>query len=183
MARPMNCSRGPVPAATPSPGGDDLIVRLFVMLCEARRSSGTDRVALLNRVQRDLDELIDQAQLRAPAGLAKLLEAPPVTGHHVFERQLPYAARPTQGHKPAWQAKLTWAAGRKASGFDSLTTREREIIAHLVGGAANKEIARALAITDATVKVHIRTILRKLGLKNRTQVALYAVERTGPGVS
>jgi DNA-binding NarL/FixJ family response regulator len=56
---------------------------------------------------------------------------------------------------------------------------EREVeVAMLVGaGATNREIAHRLYITEGTAKNHISKILRKLGLRDRTQLALYAVER------
>jgi DNA-binding NarL/FixJ family response regulator len=51
-------------------------------------------------------------------------------------------------------------------------------VAKLVGtGATNREIAHRLYITEGTAKNHISKILRKLGLRDRTQLALYAVER------
>ena len=57
-----------------------------------------------------------------------------------------------------------------------LSLREIEIIRCLADGAPNKVIARHLDISEATVKVHIKTILRKLGLSNRTQAALWAIQ-------
>lgn len=59
----------------------------------------------------------------------------------------------------------------------SLSSREEEILRCLVDGEPNKVISRRLNITDATVKVHIKAILRKLRVKNRTQAAIWAVER------
>lgn len=56
-----------------------------------------------------------------------------------------------------------------------LSSREVEILSCLVDGDANKVISRRLHITDATVKVHIKAILRKLRVKNRTQAAIWAV--------
>lgn len=53
--------------------------------------------------------------------------------------------------------------------------RAVEIIRCLAGGCSNKLIARSLGITESTVKVHMKAILRKLELANRTQVALWAV--------
>lgn len=53
--------------------------------------------------------------------------------------------------------------------------RAIEIIRGLAGGGSNKLIARNLGITESTVKVHLKSILRKLELANRTQVALWAV--------
>jgi two-component system, NarL family, nitrate/nitrite response regulator NarL len=55
-----------------------------------------------------------------------------------------------------------------------LSKRETSILRLLMHGASNKVIARQLVITEATVKVHIKAILRKLTLHNRTQAALWA---------
>lgn len=56
-----------------------------------------------------------------------------------------------------------------------LTDREVEILGRLVHGDANKIISRRLQITEATVKVHVKAILRKLKVMNRTQAAIWAV--------
>jgi two-component system, NarL family, nitrate/nitrite response regulator NarL len=55
-----------------------------------------------------------------------------------------------------------------------VSNREQAILKLLVQGASNKHIARQLNIAEATVKVHIKGILRKLGVSNRTQAALWA---------
>ena len=57
-----------------------------------------------------------------------------------------------------------------------LSEREIQILNGLVKGHANKVIARACDITEATVKVHIRSILRKIRVGNRTQAAIWALE-------
>ena len=54
-----------------------------------------------------------------------------------------------------------------------LSRREEEVLGHLVAGQPNKSIARNLDVSDATVKVHVKAILRKLHLANRTQAALW----------
>jgi two-component system nitrate/nitrite response regulator NarL len=56
----------------------------------------------------------------------------------------------------------------------SLSKREEAILRLLMEGGSNKMIARRLVITEATVKVHIKAILRKLRLHNRTQAAMWA---------
>lgn len=56
---------------------------------------------------------------------------------------------------------------------DPLTVRERQVAELIAAGAANREIATALYITEGTVKNHVSSILRKLGLRDRTQLALY----------
>ena len=60
--------------------------------------------------------------------------------------------------------------------FSSLTPRELEILHHLAEGQSNKEIARDLGITDGTVKLHVRSILRKLQVRSRVEAAVIAVE-------
>jgi two-component system nitrate/nitrite response regulator NarL len=55
-----------------------------------------------------------------------------------------------------------------------LSARELSVVHRLRDGLSNKEIARALGITEATVKVHVKAILRKAQVRNRTQVAMWA---------
>lgn len=59
----------------------------------------------------------------------------------------------------------------------NLSSREVEILRCLVDGDSNKIISRRLQIADSTVKVHIKAILRKLRMTNRTQAAIWAVNR------
>ncbi|WP_052955146.1 LuxR C-terminal-related transcriptional regulator [Microvirga vignae] len=58
-----------------------------------------------------------------------------------------------------------------------LSARETEILGCLKEGASNKLIARKLDITEATIKVHVKSILRKIGASNRTQAAMWASQR------
>ncbi|MBT3165176.1 response regulator transcription factor [Streptomyces sp. Vc74B-19] len=57
----------------------------------------------------------------------------------------------------------------------SLTEREREVLGLIADGRANREIARALVLSEKTVKTHVSNILMKLDLADRTQAALWAV--------
>jgi two-component system nitrate/nitrite response regulator NarL len=59
----------------------------------------------------------------------------------------------------------------------NLSDREMQILCCLVSGDANKVIARQLLITEATVKAHVKTVLRKLRVTNRTQAAIWAFTR------
>jgi two-component system, NarL family, nitrate/nitrite response regulator NarL len=64
-----------------------------------------------------------------------------------------------------------------------LSSRELAILRTLMEGASNKVIARRLVITEATVKVHMKAILRKLRLQNRTQAAIWARNYLGEQLS
>ncbi len=68
-----------------------------------------------------------------------------------------------------------------------LSVREAQILGCLTEGASNKIIARKFDVTEATVKVHVKAILRKIGAANRTQAAMWASERlprrSGPSVN
>lgn len=61
--------------------------------------------------------------------------------------------------------------------FIPLSTREMEVLSHMTGGMSNKEIAALLGISYQTVKNHVSAILRKLGVEDRTQAAIYALRR------
>jgi two-component system nitrate/nitrite response regulator NarL len=67
-------------------------------------------------------------------------------------------------------------APRPVAPFAELTPRELDILEHVAVGLSNKMIARALSITDGTVKLHVKAILRKLGLHSRVEAAVLAVE-------
>lgn len=63
------------------------------------------------------------------------------------------------------------------SPIDDLTPRESEILGLLAEGQSNKVIARNLGISDGTVKLHVKAILRKLGIHSRVEAAVIAVEQ------
>jgi two-component system, NarL family, nitrate/nitrite response regulator NarL len=69
------------------------------------------------------------------------------------------------------------AAPAPASGLEELTDREREILEHIAIGRTNKEVGRALGITEGTVKVHMKHLLRKLKLRGRVEAVVWALER------
>jgi len=58
-----------------------------------------------------------------------------------------------------------------------LSQREEQILKSVVRGHSNKMIARTCGDTDATIKVHMKSILRKIRVENRTQAAIWALER------
>ena len=59
----------------------------------------------------------------------------------------------------------------------SLTKREREVLTKIVRGCSNKEIAADLGLAEVTVKLHITHVLEKLGVTDRTQAAIVALQR------
>jgi two-component system nitrate/nitrite response regulator NarL len=67
-------------------------------------------------------------------------------------------------------------ARRPAAPLGELTPRELEILGCIADGLSNKMIARELDITDGTVKLHVKAILRKLGMRSRVEAAVAAVE-------
>ena len=66
---------------------------------------------------------------------------------------------------------------RSAEEIGRITRREREIAALIAEGLSNAELGYRLTLTEGTVGNHVAHILRKLGLKSRTQIAVWAVER------
>jgi two-component system nitrate/nitrite response regulator NarL len=87
------------------------------------------------------------------------------SGERVFPRDLALGRRPQGPSAPEPQ-------------FDSarLSPREKEILSQLVAGHSNKLIARELGIAEATVKVHLKSVLRKIRVENRTQAAIWALD-------
>jgi two-component system, NarL family, nitrate/nitrite response regulator NarL len=70
-------------------------------------------------------------------------------------------------------------ANDSATRAHNLSSREVEILKRLMEGETNKVIARKLDIAEATIKIHVKSILRKLRAKNRTQAALWATAHLG----
>lgn len=71
--------------------------------------------------------------------------------------------------------------GAVRSEFQGLTPREIDILELLSEGAPNKVIANQLGTTEATVKVQLRRILRQIGVQNRTQAAIWALQHLHKG--
>ena len=59
----------------------------------------------------------------------------------------------------------------------AITKRERDVLIGLTAGKSNKEIAIDLQLQEVTIKLHVKTLCRKLGAKNRTQAAMIARDR------
>jgi two-component system, NarL family, nitrate/nitrite response regulator NarL len=82
----------------------------------------------------------------------------------------------------AFQTAATAPAPAAVDPLSQLSAREQQVLEQIALGASNKEIARALAIAETTVKIHVQHILRKLDLTSRVQAAVVAsgaLRRTG----
>ncbi|WP_406640215.1 response regulator [Amycolatopsis sp. WGS_07] len=127
----------------------------------------------------DLDEYVYEA-LRAgasgfllkDASATQLAEAVRVVAHgeallspEITKRLITEFARLSPARQPPSEVRI-----------DALTSRETEVLAHIAQGLSNTEIAAVLVVAEETVKTHVGRILRKLGLRDRTQAAVFAYE-------
>lgn len=144
-------------------------------------ASGVQAVLLSNItsdvLQRSLDLVMlgqqlfpgapDEAQLRSAATLISFKSPAPATTA-AREPSQPSGSKPLKslsGAMPAFDTQYNPA----------LSDRERQILRYLLDGAANKTIARQMDITEATVKVHLKGLLRKIRVNNRTQAAVWGL--------
>jgi DNA-binding NarL/FixJ family response regulator len=74
------------------------------------------------------------------------------------------------------EVKVELAADQASKNKDDISGREREVLQLVCQGGTNREIAEKLIVSEHTVKVHLRNILNKLNLRNRQQIAAYAVQ-------
>jgi DNA-binding NarL/FixJ family response regulator len=124
----------------------------------------------------DLDEYVFEA-LRAGAGGFRLKDAPPA--------RLVEAVRTVAAGEALLAPGLTrrlverFAAPARADdgAFAALTGRERQVVLCVGRGLSNAEIGAELHLSEATVKTHLTSVLRKLGLRDRTQLVVLAYER------
>jgi two-component system nitrate/nitrite response regulator NarL len=132
---------------------------------------------LMLTVSEASEDLLDTLQSGAKGYLLKNIDA------EYFVDSIRRAARGEAVVSPEMTGKLVAGlkspsrdTGGGAPDKDRLSAREREILSLVARGASNKEIARATALAESTVKIHVQNILRKLNLSSRVQAAVYAVE-------
>lgn len=129
------------------------------------RGLGTTRAVVLTSFEGD-EDIYRAIRAGARAYLLKSVGAEELLGTirdvHAGERRLP----------PALAARLMDRAHGHA-----LTRREMEVLQQIVQGRRNRHIARALAISEGTVKGHVKSILGKLRVADRTQAATEALRR------
>lgn len=122
--------------------------------------------------------LIKDMDVRALTASLQLIAA----GHKVMPSTLADQLSHRLPVRPAAPAPDDGSAGEQALDEAKLSQRERDVLCCVMGGYPNKVIARQLDISEATIKVHVKAILRKLKVMNRTQAALWAHSR-GMGFS
>ncbi|TQV69954.1 response regulator transcription factor [Exilibacterium tricleocarpae] len=108
------------------------------------------------------------SQASAKAG-ARLLLKPIESSGGTEEATEEAASITTEGQTDSTEVRGTF----------KLTSRQRDVLALLVRGKSNKEIARALALSEGTVKIHCMAIFREMGVTNRTQAAIRGEEVLG----
>ncbi len=151
----------------------------------ALRAQGIEAPVVMLTMSRDDADL--QAALRGgangyllkdmdPEELVPALQAA-LRGDNVVAKELVGTlARLVQGQPTGGTPAGSTAVSAGGAVLAELTPREEEILRHLAEGLSNKMIARALNITDGTVKLHVKSILRKLGVHSRVEAAVIAVE-------
>ncbi|CAF1788602.1 Nitrate/nitrite response regulator protein NarL [Bacillus subtilis] len=77
---------------------------------------------------------------------------------------------------PILVARLREDRPAPARDINQLTRRERDILQLISAGMTNKAIARKLAISESTVKVHVKYLLKKMNLKSRLEAAVWALQ-------
>jgi DNA-binding NarL/FixJ family response regulator len=123
------------------------------------------RVMMLTSFDGDVE--IDRA-LRAGARGYVLKSLPP--------RELAEAIRDVHAGRKRIPADVA-AHLAEHVGEEALTQRERDVLTHVAGGLRNRDIGEELAITEETVKVHMRNILGKLSARDRTEAVTIALRR------
>lgn len=97
---------------------------------------------------------------------------PPAAGHVAATADLPAPSPGGEGSGPAHEMVGQQALAPLRPG---LTAREQQVLTLIAQGHTNQEIARALVVSEKTVKNHVTNILRKLGVRDRTQAAVWAL--------
>ena len=120
----------------------------------------------------DRDEIVRALDAGAVGYLLK--DAEPEEIHAAIRA----AARGEAPLAPKAAAELLASRQERAASHVELTNRQKEVLALVIAGNANKQIARKLGISEKTVKGHLTNLFQRIGVADRTQAALWA-ERTG----
>lgn len=142
---------------------------------DALRTAGVRSQIIILTVSDSDEDVVAALRARADGYLLKDMEPEDLV------HQLRSAAQGQLVISEALTPVLARALGRndkhEAGSLTSLTAREREILRQIAQGLSNKMIANKLDIAEGTVKVHVRNMLKKLGLKSRVEAAVWAVQQ------
>ena len=144
---------------------------------EACQSAAPDAKIVILSDKFDFDMMLEAFDAGVHAYIVKRIGCEALIGSlklvHLGEKVMPselasgFSARLSSGQELSFLPE--------AERMALLSDREIETLRHLIVGLPNKVIAARLDITEATVKVHVKAILRKLNVQNRTQAAIWAV--------
>jgi DNA-binding NarL/FixJ family response regulator len=96
---------------------------------------------------------------------------------NALEVDLPYAIKEVAAGRTVLAPGLAPAAQEPASDFDKLTQRERQVLAYIVQGKSNKEIAHMLGLSVNTVNVHRANLMQALGIHRTADLVVYAIRK------
>lgn len=138
----------------------------------AMRENGEDARIVVFTVSDDRNDVINVLRAGADGYLLKDMEPERLLEHirQAATGQLTISPQLTQVLAQALRGD------DRPKGIEELTDRERQILRQLAHGYSNKMIARKLDITEGTVKVHVKRVLHKLGMRSRVEAAVWAVE-------
>lgn len=156
--------------------GDQFFGTIFILLTDGISS---EQVAVYQA-------LLDQTESRpwhvisSDVSVAALLRIFVQTLYEPVKPRWP-AYTVTLGGPSITQAAHPVPAPTVPRGMQSLSDRENQVLSSLKDGLSNKQIARLLNISEGTVKVHVKAVLKKVGARNRTQAAIWACNNTLAG--
>lgn len=166
----------------------DVIPEMAIVLIDSPESGSSPRlietikealplaIVVILADQFDLKEMVDCFHAGAQGYIIKSMKAEPLLAAlrlaAIGERVLPSDL--VDVFDRGAEAFPAQAEAESASANANLSPREHDVICCLMAGYSNKMIARELSVCEATVKVHVKAILRKLKVNNRTQAAIWA---------
>ena len=176
------------------PDATDEQLAWFNDLCLKTATGGNAAALFASRSQLDYVELLPRVQAPTLVIHAREDAAVPLSQGHLLASRLPNAQfveldsrnHILLAHEPAWQrfceavlefTGITPAPGADDPAFESLSVREREVLALITEGLSNGDIAERLSISEKTVRNHVSNVFDKLGVWTRAQAIVFARDR------
>jgi two-component system, NarL family, response regulator LiaR len=149
---------------------------------------GPDGIGVLAQIKQErpatevlmLTSSTDEEHLLAAVRAGALAYLPKTAGVDQVVTAVRAAARGESVLEPRIAARLVREVRQatvRRRPLDQLSPRELEVLAGLARGRSNRQIAKALQISEETVKAHVSSILAKLGLADRTQAAIFGLQQ------